>query len=77
MKGANEITIDVSLRWRLEAIKTDYFVTPTVKFRLEGHEAGPRPRLVEDRNARGLPGTWRCVPVTEETDWSFVYISFP
>ena len=30
-----EITIDVSLRWRMEAIKTDYFVTPAVEFRLE------------------------------------------
>ena len=30
-----EITIDVSLRWRVEAIKTDHFVTPAVEFRLE------------------------------------------
>ena len=49
-----EITIDVSLRWRVEAIKTDHFVTPTVEFRLEDHEAGPIPRFVKDRKARGL-----------------------
>ena len=29
-EGETEITIDVSLRWRVEAIKADYFVTPTV-----------------------------------------------
>ena len=34
-----EITIDVSLRWRVEAMKADYFVTPAVEFRLEDHEA--------------------------------------
>ena len=31
-EGETEITIDVSLRWRVEAIKADYFVTPTVNF---------------------------------------------
>ena len=40
-EGETEITIDVSLRWRVEAIKADQFVTPMVKFRLEDHEAGP------------------------------------
>ena len=53
-EGATEITIDVSLRWRVEAIKADYFVTPIVEFRLEDHEAGPMPRHVKDRKARGL-----------------------
>ena len=78
-----EITIDVSLRWRVEAIKAGYFVTPTVEFRLEDHEASPMPRLVKDRKARGLAppskagGTWRCVLAEGETDWSLVYISFP
>jgi hypothetical protein len=82
-EGETEITIDVSLRWRVEAIKADYFVTPTVEFRLEDHEAGPMPRLVKDRKARGLAppskagGTWRCVLAKGETDWSFVHISFP
>ena len=38
----------------MEAIKADYFVTPTVEFWLEDHEAGPMPQLVKDRNARGL-----------------------
>ena len=42
-EGETEITIDISLRWRVEAIKADYFVTPTVDFRLEDHEAGPMP----------------------------------
>ena len=46
-----EISIDISLRWRVEAIKADYFVIPTVEFRLEDHEAGPMPRLVKDRKA--------------------------
>ena len=79
----SEITTDVSLRWRVEAIKADYFVTPAVEFWLEDHEAGPMPRLVKDRNARGLAppskagSTWRFVLAKGETDWSFVYISFP
>ena len=34
-EGETEITIDISLRWRAGAIKADYFVTPTVGFRLE------------------------------------------
>ena len=61
----------------MEAIKADYFVTPTVEFWLEDHEAGPMPQLVKDRNARGLAppskagGTWRCVLAKGETDWSF------
>ena len=82
-EGETEITMDVSLRWRVEAIKADYFVTPTVDFRLEDYEAGPMPRLIKDRKARGLAppskaaGTWRYVPAKEETDWSFVHISFP
>ena len=82
-EGETEITTDVSLRWRVEAIKADYFITPTVEFWLEDHEAGPMPRLVKDRNARGLAPpskagvTWRCVLAKGETDWSFVYISFP
>ena len=82
-EGETEITTDVSLRWRVEAIKADYFVTPTVEFRLEDHEAAPMPRLVKDRKARGLAppskaaGTWRYVPAKEETGWSFVHISFP
>ena len=44
-EGETEITIDVSLRWRVEAIKAEYFVTPgsTVEFRLEDYEAGPMP----------------------------------
>ena len=53
-EGEAEITTDVSLRWRVEAIKADYFVTPSVEFRLEDHKAGPMPRLVKDRKARGL-----------------------
>ena len=81
--GETEITIDVSLRWRVEAIKVNSFVTPTVEFRLEDHEAGPMPRLVKDRKARGLAppskasGTWKWIPAEEEKDWSFVHISFP
>ena len=77
-EGETEFTIDVSLRWRVEVIKADYFVTPKVEFWLENHEAGPVPRLVKDRKAQGLAstsGTWRWVPA-EEADWSFVYISF-
>ena len=35
-----EITTDISLRWQVEAIKADYFVTLTVEFRLEDYEAG-------------------------------------
>ena len=38
----------------MEAIKANYFVIPTVEFQLEDHEAGPMPRLKEDRKARGL-----------------------
>ena len=73
-EGETEITIDVSLRWRVEAIKADYFVTPAVEFRLEDHEAGPMPRLIKDRRARGLAppskagGTWRWISAEEETD---------
>ena len=48
------ITIDVTSRWRVEAIKADYFVTPTVEFRLEEHEAGPIPRLIKERRLEGL-----------------------
>ena len=67
----------------MEAIKADYFVTPTVEFRYEDHEAGPMSRLIKERKAPGLvppskaSGTWRWVPAKEETDWSFVHISFP
>ena len=50
-KGETEITTDISLRWWVEAIKTDHFVTPTVESWLEDHEAGPMPQLVKDRNA--------------------------
>ena len=44
-EGETEITIDVSLRWRVEAIKAEYFLTPgsAVEFRLEDYEAGPMP----------------------------------
>ena len=42
-EGETEITIDVSLRWRVEAIKIDYFVTSTVEFPPEDHEADPMP----------------------------------
>ena len=84
-EGKTEITIDVSLRWRVEAIKAEYFVTPgsAVEFRLEDYEAGPMPRLIKDRKARELAPpskagcTWRWVPAEEETDWGFVHISFP
>ena len=66
----------------MEAIKADYFVTPTVEFRLEDHEAGPMPRLIKDRKARGLAppskadGTLRWVPAEEDTGWSFVQYIF-
>ena len=50
-EGETEITIDISLRWRVQAIKADYFVTPTVGFRLEDYEAGPMPRLIKDRKS--------------------------
>ena len=53
-EGETEITIDVSLRWRVEAIKAENFVAPTLEFRQEDHEAGPMPRLVKDIRARGL-----------------------
>ena len=53
-EGETEITIDVSFRWRVEAMKAEYFVAPTLEFRLEDHEAGPMPRLVKDIKARGL-----------------------
>ena len=59
------------------------FVTPAVEVRLEDHEADPMPRLIKDRKARGFAprskagGTWRWVAAEEETDWSFVHISFP
>ena len=82
-EGETETTIDISLRWRVEAIKADYFVTPTVGFRLEDHEAGPMPRLIKEGKSRGLAspskagGTWRWVPAKEERDWSSVHISFP
>ena len=54
LEGKTEITINVSLRWRVEAINADYFATPTAEFRPEDHEAGPMPRLVKDRKAREL-----------------------
>ena len=63
-----QITIDVFLRWRVEAIKAGYLVTPTVGFRLEDHEAGPMSRLIKDRKARGLAppskasGIWQYHP---------------
>ena len=82
-EGDTGITIDVSLRWRVEAFKADYFAAPTVEFRLEDHKAGPMPRLIKDRKARERAtcskagGTWRWVPAEEETDWSIVHISFP
>ena len=31
-EGETGIALDVSLRWRVEAIKADYFVRPTVNF---------------------------------------------
>ena len=43
----NCITINVSLRWRVEDIKAGYFATPTVEFRLEGYEASRMPRKIE------------------------------
>ena len=46
-EGETEITTDAPLRWRVEAIKADYFVTPTVEFRLEDYEAGPVPRFIK------------------------------
>ena len=52
-RGA-EIAINISLRWRVEAIKPDYFVTLAVEYRLENHEAGPMPRLIKERKARRL-----------------------
>ena len=60
--------------------RADYFVAPTVEFRLEDHEAGPMPRLIKERKAQGVAppskagGTWRWVTVKDETDWSFVHI---
>ena len=81
-EGETEITIDVSLRKRVEAIQADYVVALTVEFRLEDHEAGPMPRLIKDRKARGLAppskagGTLRWVPAEEDTGWSFVQYTF-
>ena len=40
-EGETEITIDVSLRWRVEAIRADYDVTLTVEFRQEDQEVDP------------------------------------
>ena len=77
------ITIDVTLRWPLEAIEADYCVTPTVEFRLADYEAGPKTGLIKYRKARGLApsrkagGTRRWVPAKEETYWSSVHNSFP
>ena len=48
-EGETEITIDISLRWQVEAIKADYPVSPTAGFRLEDCEAGPMPRLIKER----------------------------
>ena len=84
-EGKTEITIDVSLRWRVEAIQVEYFVTPgsAVGFWLEDYEAGRVPRLIKDRKAHGLAppnkagGIWRWVPVEEEIDWDFVHTPFP
>ena len=42
------------LRWRVKAIKADHFVTPTVEFRLVGHEAGPMTRLIKREGLEGL-----------------------
>ena len=44
-EGETEITIDVSLRGRVEAIKAEYFVTPgsAVEFWLEDYKVGPMP----------------------------------
>ena len=42
-EGGTETAIDISLRWRVGAIKTDYFVARTVEFRQGDHEAGPMP----------------------------------
>ena len=53
-EGETETTIDISLRWRVEAIKADYFVTPTLGFRLEDHEAGPMPRLIKRESLEEL-----------------------
>ena len=47
--GETVITIDISLRWQVEAIKADYPVSPTAGFRLEDCEAGPMPRLIKER----------------------------
>ena len=52
-EGETEITVDVSLRWRVEAIKADYFVTPAVEFRLEDHGAGPMPWLMRIERLEG------------------------
>ena len=75
-----EIAIDISLRWRVEAIKPDYFVTLAVEFRLEDHEAGPMPRLIEERKARRLAPpqqSWRHLEMGSCKGWSSVHISFP
>ena len=38
----------------MEAIKADYFVTPTVEYRLAHHEAGPMPRLITREGLKDL-----------------------
>ena len=50
-EGETEITIDGFFE---KAIKADYFVTPTVEFRLEDYEASPMPRLVKIERLEGL-----------------------
>ena len=55
-EGKTEITIDVSLRWRVEATQAEYFVTPgsAVGFRLEDHEAGCVHDLLKIERLMGL-----------------------
>ena len=53
-KRETEFTVDIPLRWRVDAIKADYFATPTIGFRLDGHEAGPVPRLTKMERLEGL-----------------------
>ena len=52
---------DVPLRWRVEAIEADYFVTPMAEFRLEDHEAGPMPSLKRWKGSRAYSPrqSWR------------------
>ena len=55
LEGKTEITINVSLRRRVAAIKADHFVKPTAEFRLEAHEACPMPY-------KGEMGSSTCSP---------------